>query len=516
MKHNTILLSAYCCIIIMSHAIQAQSVVLSGQTFFSPRSQSTNAARDIVASHQFTHRVTTKPCYGTFSITPEYKHSYKNHQIAEYFFNTDTLTIAGSQITTKDANHILADYFGLSPAFQSTVYIKPVIQNALLDFYFYGGSKKWYFILHAPIVWTKWHINLYETLFETGTTTPFPARYMTDSSLNAPIQSFIEAMKGNTTFGDIQEGMAFGIINGPRKETTISDIHVALGYDFILRENGHLGFNIRMAAPTGTRPNGKYFFEAIVGNGKHWELGLGFSSHVIIWEKDGNKTISLYFDANATHLFKTRQIRSFDFKENGFGSRFILLKEFNDTGAYTGKSLPAINVTTLPCYVHTNFQLDMVVMFAFLFRNFDFDIGYNAWLRSKERIDLICGIKQQKYGFKGIQNVRNPDSSMSIITQSTATLNGDNFINQAADADLHSPKFISTCNLDLTSAASPTALTHKFFFNLSYTWNDTYHVKPYLGLGSEFEFEGLYRTDNQPNKNTLSQWGIWLKGGLGF
>jgi hypothetical protein len=40
---------------------------------------------------------------------------------------------------------------------------------------------------------------------------------------------------------------------------------------------------------------------------------------------------------------------------------------------------------------------------------------------------------------------------------------------------------------------------------------------PYLGLGTSLEFEGINTANTEkPNRNTLSQWAIWAKGGIAF
>ena len=59
-------------------------------------------------------------------------------------------------------------------------------------------------------------------------------------------------------------------------------------------------------------------------------------------------------------LFNSRQRRSFDLinpsdPENlyfkGFGTRYILAKEFDMFGNYTGTTVPTIDITTLECDV---------------------------------------------------------------------------------------------------------------------------------------------------------------------
>ena len=67
-----------------------------------------------------------------------------------------------------------------------------------------------------------------------------------------------------------------------------------------------------------------FFFEPRVGCGKHWQIGVGFTGHTRLWEKDGEQELIIWVDANFTNMLKARQRRSFDFCKNGFFSRYIL------------------------------------------------------------------------------------------------------------------------------------------------------------------------------------------------
>ena len=158
-------------------------------------------------------------------------------------------------------------------------------------------------------------------------------------------------------------------------------------------------------------------------------------------------------------------------------------------------------------------------MFGYTYKGFLFDVGYNAWIRSKERIALRECIANRTYALKGIQDVVTGVGELSPLTQSTATLHGNAFTEQAAVVDTNSPVFISTNDLDLRSAASPMVLTHKLFAHIGYGWqeDETDSYIPYLGLGTSVEFEGINTSNTEkPNRNTLSQWAFWLKGGIAF
>src|SRR5438046_1747770 len=105
---------------------------LHGPSFISPRSQSTNGARELAGIGKLINRFDARDWYGVFWLTPEYGQSFRRNRLAEYFFFTDILTFTGSQVAMRDDNDILADYWGLSPIFQSTVKLRPQIQTGLI------------------------------------------------------------------------------------------------------------------------------------------------------------------------------------------------------------------------------------------------------------------------------------------------------------------------------------------------------------------------------------------------
>lgn len=510
--------------ILLAALISFQHVVafnLTGTAFFQPRSQSENAARDMVGWHSLINRYDTDQLYGAIEITPSFGQILRARRVAEALFNNETLRISGSLIPNRGFDDILADYFGLSPAFESTVCIKPFIRTVQCDLGFYLGWGDFYFRAHAPALWTRWQLGiLEEDIAIEGSNVPYPANYMAATEIQAPARSFEQAVQGGITWGQNTTGLLNGKFGCSRTKTGLSDLQCALGWFAVNNYCGYAGFNLRVVAPTGSRPNSEFLFEPIVGNGKHWELGAGFNGRVLLWEKDGEQEISFFADVNITTLLNARQRRSFDFKINGFGSRYILVKEFDASGGYIGSMQPAINITTLNVNVRNSIQMDFAFMFAYTYNEFLFDFGYNVWLRSHDIISLKQCIPENKYGLKGIQDVTAPGGINIPTTQSEATLHGNQLVDQALVADPNPPVFIRTQDLDILSGSSTFMLTQKVFAHLGRVWNDRpcrFDIVPYFGVGGEIEFEGINeRGQKQPSKETLSQWSIWLKGGFGF
>lgn len=493
---------------------------LRGISFFSPRSQDMNAARDTVGWHPFIHRYDMEQNYFVFSITPEYNQSLRPKNISLALFNSDTFSLSGSQIPGRaDTQELLADYFGLSPAFASDAFFKPFIRSLILDMALYIGFDRWvrglYFQVRGPAVWTQWNLHLNDTIIDEGENTLYPAGYMAADATQPPYTSYTQAMKGSYSFGEVEK-LKYGKICGAQALSGFAAVEMVFGYDIISKERSHLGMNIRVSAPTGSRPKGVYFFEPRVGCGKNWRPGFGFTGHTRLWEKDGEQELIIWVEAYFTTMLKSRQTRSFDFCKNGFFSRYILAKEFDEDGIFAERIVPAINFTTLSCNVHNRIVVDMIAMFSYMYNEFTFDIGYNGWIRSREIISLRECIPTNKYGLKGVQFAINPITGQpNSSTESTATI----YETGPIMSDGLFPIFINTSDLNIKSAASPLLITQKFFCNISYAWpqSTTIIYTPYLGIGGEIEFEGINtRNAYQPTKTTMGQASVWLKGGISF
>jgi hypothetical protein len=568
------------------------------KTLVGIRSQAVNAARELAGWQRLIFRPNLTNTNTTIAITPEYTHSFSPKHMIEALFGCNELAFSGSQVIDRNPTDILADYFGLPSDFQSFVQFDPVIVNFVMDFDWYIGLDGWasglYVRVHAPIVHSKWDLQMVECIADPGTTfTSYPAGYLAATPLEltaltvGPIAptDVTTVFQGNAKFGDMNEPLKFGKIFGRQSVTQIAELWFAVGYNFLLSDWYHAGFAIRTAAPTGTLRNSEFLFEPIAGNDHHWELGAGFTGHVDFWtEEEKNQKMSLFFDANITHMFVSRQRRSFDLTPNGCGSRYMLLQQIyppavglhidvapNDVVApnqYQGFLVPAINKTTLKADISVPVQADMVLKFGYQRGGFEFDVGYNLWIRSKEKchgrecLEDCWAVKgdAQIYGFTnpgeipvGVAATQSNATIMGgqAVTSNMfmglnpgnfnegfefANINADNIavasdnvgvaLWQLTSADANRlnvtqipirtsnpPILLTDCNIDECSALLPRALSHKIFFYIgNYFDRPDLNVIPYLGGGGFIEW-----AHSEPCSNSAqSQWGLWLKFGLTY
>ncbi|TET06960.1 hypothetical protein E3J79_00370 [Candidatus Dependentiae bacterium] len=631
--------------------------------YYSIRSQSENAARELVGAGWNTqiNLCAMNKWYGNFSITPEYTRSFRPYRIAQCLFGcnsccntscgscetscntSDTpctlcynpcsndefyrIKISGSQVANRGDTYWLADYFGLPTDYQSCVTFEPRIDNFLVDFNFYLGLDEWcqgtYFRIHAPLVHTRWNLDMCECIEVEGTNIHWPGYF--NKTLSVSSTSTIGIARNNLVSRFTSFITGCGAINSNDitfnklcyakmacdrcTDTALADIQMTLGWNFWCEEDYHAGLNIRAVVPTGTRPNASYLFEPIVGNGKHWELGGGLTGHWVAWKSEDEEiSCAFYLDANVTHLFKAKQCRTFDLTCKPL-SRYMLAAKFKTPvinliaepdqkpiKQFAGVYTPVANLTTLAVDISVGAQADLVLMFQYLHNNWSFDLGYNFWATDCEKIEPRCdypcifeentwGLKGDAfmYGFTKNGSLNTPGIALSA-TQSKATLckgtnnypNGNGISlwaqnpgidNPAKAWDDSTPKnelyiftdgvnatdkiftslnpvFINFCNIDLCGARTK-GISHKLFAHADYTWKNREEWIPYLGIGGELEL--AYSPYNNCCNNycnssceaacgtscgncrynpcypdcccnycAVSQWGVWLKGGIAF
>ena len=389
-------------------------------TSFNTRSISRNAARDLAGWTNYINKDSSpERVYGALSITPEYNHTFRGDTITRTLFGDNLigndcaqhLKISGSQVNDRTPQDLLADYFYLPTDFESSVYFKPVIDNVILDFGFYLGLDAWakgvYFVVHAPFAHTRWDLNIHENISNPGINNSMPGYFTPDGlTRNQLLDSFTSFVNGATI--ENTQDIAFQELNFAHMSTErlvksrMAEIRTAIGWNFFAKKEYHVGINGQVAWPTGLRPDALYLFEPLVGNGHFWELGFGLNGHYDFWRSEDELShCCFYIDCNITHLFRTRQARTFDLTRAGTLSRYMLAMEMTSpaidlqgasgmipSAQFNNDFLPVANFTTLDVEVSIAIQADIVLLFNATHRNWSFDFGYNYWGRSPDIITL--------------------------------------------------------------------------------------------------------------------------------
>lgn len=499
-----------------ANASTVETPTIYGKSFFNQRSQGSNVARWMAGESHLRYVADTDCINGVLSITPEYGQTFRGSDIAKYlsFNGTNSMVFAGPRtalvgnapVAANATTDVFARNFLLNDDFRGTLTLNPLVRNFVLDINFYLGLDEWvqglWFEIDVPVNWTSWQLRLSEVVTSTGISIQAGALGNTLQA-SSNLSSIITAVDGqllNPALPAVTEKLAFARINNDKhRKTSVADVTLILGYNFWLSECGHFGIQAAVIAPTGTRPNGQYLFEPVVGNGKHVEVGGGITGHYELWNNGCDQSFGIYMEGYAYHMFRAKQKRTFDITGNGIGSRYLLLKRF--TGVTPLASADQVvfgpNVTTLDCKVKNDVHGDAAIMFDYKNCGFTFDVGYNVWGRTKDKITITGTIPANTFGVQG------STLSAAATTQSLSQVNGTFLPTGATDAVT-----LTAESLDADSAAHPSAFSHKVFAHFGYTWENCDYM-PFLGVGGEAEFSGKKYT-------AFNQWGVWVKGGFSF
>lgn len=497
-------------------SLAGQPTELRVAPFVQWRSEGRDTARKLVGTtshHVYLHDM--ESFYGTFNMTPQYDQTFHTDKLLECYFgssltNCNSITIAGTHATTLDVKKDwMAENFYLPRNFKSTITFEPKVQNFLVDFNLYVGLDEWvkglYFRIYGPVVNNRVTLNPCEKIQEVGTEGYAPG-FFSASAIPAStlLQSALSFFNGNTTItvpGIITTPLLKAKIADHKNSTTgFAELRGELGWNY-LHEDYHFGFNIQAAAPTGKRPHGEFLFETQVGNGKHWELGVGLGAHWTMWRsEDDNKHLDFVFEADVTHLFNTSQMRTFDLTGRP-NSRYMLATKTNlkpttelagntvaGTGAgtvtvassqFNAEYSPLANITTRDVNVSIGVQGDIVAMVNYTNRGFSLDIGYNYWGMSHEHIELkdshcapafpinTWALKgdAQVYGFRDDTRAAIPLSateSLATIHQGTNIPKAGTTGNPATNLGVDNAQFAQTTTSPVVVLnVSPTAPTEQ-------------------------------------------------------
>lgn len=622
------------------------------------RSQSVDAARELVGWTDKINLWCDWCDYDAFSITPEYTKSFDGNHIAKCLFgdaiiddcefpsirstqpvncfdrSCGSFVVSGSLVPNRGVHDLVADYFGLPTDFQSIVTVCPEIENFIVDFnWYHGHSSKvrgLWFRVHAPLVFARWKLDLCENVLNPGVN-GYNAGYFAPaavprsnllSNFTAYLSGQAPTLNGGVVFQPLQNQLLVDpncpndqdfLCRGGQsilKKTALSDIQMALGWNFLQNDDYHVGAGLRVVAPTGTRNLNKYLFQPQIGNGHHWELGVMFTSHWTFWRNcDDTRSAGFFFDANITYLNSARQCRVFDLCGKGDNSKYMLAQKMglpiengltgNPTVPPTGGSftaptavfknlfVPIANIAVQPVLVNIPVQIDAVALFNYTHCNHSWDFGYDFWMTSCEKIKECTYLNQKlftnnnTYALKGGAQVFGFTSTTTPVplsaTNDSATINNFGTLtnsqpNQGIDnaqfaysgggaalffdpANTNTvrtsiqPIFLDENDIDYAGTRTK-GLSHKVFTHFSYTWTDRCY-EPYLGIGAKVEFaednsnEGICPrpaiasavsltspaihstttvdcSTTCPNECVpcrscaISEWGIWLKGGISF
>lgn len=579
-------------------------------TTISLRPASRSGSERIAGTGTLEHLCGMETYYGDLNLTFKYEQSFRNKDITKALFgpalvngttstaiNTDDsgnqIVISGSAVTGRNGNtDLMAENFYLPRDYKSVITFSPKRQAFQLNLGFHMNLDEWVeglsISIFGPFVHSRHDLNFAESN-QTKGSVGYSAGYFDSAAiaagdLNSSFANYAAGISTVKTTDVKTNPLKYAKFNSEdQSRNEFGELRLEIAYDFLLAEDYHLGIGFQVAAPTGHRPTAEYLFEPIGTNGKHWEIGGSVSGHYTMWRsEDEDMHFGGNFRADFTHSLKARKRETFDLIGKPL-SRYMLAEKMqkNDgtlttqtgnpkpTYQFAKEYTPVANISTLDVKTSIGIQADVIGAFTFTYKGLTWDLGYEFFGGSKEKIhgvdtsdldDNNVTFAANTWALKGnasvygytnsiTQTLSATDSSATVFNskiagsstdnagvdtpQPAANITGNNVtalnttnpgttaINTSA-----TPVLIALTDLNIEGAATKVQ-SHKIFTHLGYTWVDREDWVPFIGVGAEVEFGGSHHSDDSSTSTTtstssssintaLSQWGVWLKGGVSF
>jgi hypothetical protein len=511
----------------------------TSHTFFSARQQFRDVMPEKISL--FEDRMLARPegILGAIQIVPFYSKSINSAELARFFMPFGkTQIIAGefnSQAVQDNSVDVMANYFGVLTrpvnqvfttsgldiedlTFQSTVQFKPVQTVFGIGLSYQqqvtGDLTKGTFInISAPITRVHNDLGLCETVINPGGGDLGPA------VPEGWAKNMTEALSGHTIFGD--KRFKYGkVAPCGLSKWGLADIEVWFGYENRECSTCHRAWWVGIYIPTGNRPEGKYLFEPIVGNDKHFGVMFGGIYKHLIWTNNDDKELWMNFHSQTRYLFTNKQRRAMDLIDKQW-SRYLWMFTNKDHAKVPENLQPGINFLTLDVNVSPRSALNLNSAIVYSTHGgFIAEAGLNSYARQSERVALECPFSET-IGIAGMFQDRNFETTTQQPTKSNATIR--RFLcQQRILNDVETPASTPPCcdtdaeplfipitegDLDPTSAAHPATISFSFYGTLGYSWNNI-EFPTFVTAGGSYEFSA----DNAG----LERWLVWAKFGMSF
>lgn len=314
----------------------------------------------------------------------------------------------------------------------------------------------------------------------------------------------------NAESTQLQKKLTHAKFGGAHDRCGIADINASLGYTFLNHNNCRAGLAMNVTFPTGHKATGEWLFEPMLGNGKHWGLGVELDSKLRLWDEGRGKSrdaIDFLFFANLKYLFDDTEKRTLgllynDGKKIKYGHYYLAGKK----GEY--QVFPLANILTRDIKVDPRLQFELLTSLAFSSENVTFDIGYNLFVKEDEKIFLKNNWDEETYAIANPGYPGNP-STEGYFTRAGVDPNEGLFdpTNSSHYDAKTIPGPIQFRNLDFDAARTPSQVTHKIYGALNYAFYE-WKNPLMLGLGASYEF-------NSGNAS-LEGYTIWAKASIAY
>lgn len=443
-----------------------------------------------------------------FSVGMEYAKSTKNDEIATFLFGKKELTFGAHHGADTD---IFSTNFFLPENHTSTVTINPKLWSFTTDLRLHVALDEFVeglsFNVALPIVHAKWDLGLVSSDVVAGNPEITEGRIGIDTPGNFPYADPVAALKGDKAgaVAGIDSKLKYGKIDGAQDDTKIADVRLALGYNLVSQDNAHLTLAALGIVNGDHVSKAEYLNTPTFGLGGRHAVGLRAEGSLRLWENN-TTDLTAHVRADGAYAFKTTVTRSFDIKNHGPLSRYLLVAkhtDFNTVSAVTN----AVNITTLEAKIGDFGVYDVNLMLSLTHGCWEGNIGYNMSGMSTEKFDKFVGKVAENYVVFNVGanmdggNANQQDSfSIDIHIDGSNGTKGTAATDDTLDDGELATYSLSNDSLETKYALQPRTMAHTVFGSVGYCY-DKNEWMPSVTFGGSYSLANDNRTVRQWSVN---------------
>ncbi|MCK4499958.1 hypothetical protein KAU11_05630 [Candidatus Babeliales bacterium] len=274
-----------------------------------------------------------------------------------------------------------------------------------------------------------------------------------------------------------------------------SDAEWSISSLIVKKENHLVRFGIIGTLPINKKPEGEFWFEPLLTNGKHVSIGAELSGHARLYRKYSWQT-NVFTDLEYRYFFKGSEIRTLLY-HNATGEYSAW--PVQSLGGQIGEKgvFPLANITTREYDITPGALFEGVLGINIMRKTYSIAIGYSVYARFKEKVE-IPSWNDDTYAIALYEY----DTTDDFTTLDAFSLAVDG--NNAPQAQ----RTINKENLVADSAATPWQLTHRVFAAIDYQSSSTKYPV-FAGIGGFADFAIR-------ENSALKEISFWLRAGITF
>jgi hypothetical protein len=314
--------------------------------------------------------------------------SWKADRIKQYFLPVDrTSARVNNTATDKD---VLPKWLGLPDAFNGNVTFAPEqkqygatfeLRRIIGPLFGMDFFKDWWVQLTVAAAHVENNLNISQDNVQNAAASTLNV-YDIVTAFNNPDWNYLK-------------------VDGKQEKTSLSEVRFAIGSTFVSNGRVHASSYSAISLPGSGKTSNVHMFDSQVGFNKHVGIIWGLNMQAPLTREDKKCLVTFNINLESNFLIRNHQYRTFDLNDNaGLAvtvkpaansrdwSRYLLMRNKNETGVTGTATVPGVNVLTHYVRVSPHAIVDLSTSLRATRGNLQGEIGYGLWAHGGDAVKI--------------------------------------------------------------------------------------------------------------------------------